>query len=813
MENKKIRASGHTKWLGGAGLTAVLPRAAELFGNPTFTLVVTLILQFSAALLLAQGKFLGRFAPFGAAFVAAAAAYPYAGRPLRRWMPCAALAGAVAGYLLAGGAIDGMKYCAASILCCAAGLIFRGTAFPGQLWFTPAVAGGSLVLTNLVYLLAASPGPGELLLFGCEAAMTACAAFFYIPVLDALHGPREEKREKPPNRSGSVLRPAVSRRAAVLVSGVSLVLVLADFTPFFGMSAGRMAALFLTLSLAAAAGPLYGCAAGLISGLAIDLTVSGAPSVALVYAAAGLFAGAFRYRGAFWTVFCFTAAHAALMPWAWADAPLAVLYECFAMGVVWFLSSRSVTACAGRLLALPAAQSRVQAPVRPVFAGAEQAALAKLRALTAAFETVGSAVRPREMPPQEDVPISSYDIAVERVCRNCRINNLCWNRDYQSTRNALNEAAEKIRSRGRANTQDFPPFFTARCENLGEFVANINENIALRESRSRYRRRAADDARLLGAQYDAMTQALAEISEELSADTGIAEQETRELRRALAAQGIAINADLVRTNGGYKCRLYTTAGIPRAMMESIEDTVSSVTGRNMRASGEEGETVVLREAEILRAVVGVGLKQRRGEDESGDSAAYFRTDDGKLYLILADGMGSGPDAARESAAFVRMMEGFLRAGVTVRTALGLLNPAFAVKCGGDAFTTCDILCVDLHTGEGECYKCGAAPTYVCSTAGKGVRRICSGSMPVGLPNEAPDADYSRLMLELGDIVVMVSDGLTENDSDAWLTTLLSDHRFTSAANLASAILDAGAERTGGRDDMTVLVLKLSAMRA
>lgn len=812
MEHKRMRASGHTKWTGGAGITATLPRAAEFFGNPTVTLVVTLILQFSAAILLAQGKFLGRFAPFGAAFVTAAACYPFYSKQLRRLMPAAALAGAVVGYLIAGGAVDGMKYCAASILCYAAGLIFRGTVFPKRLWFAPAVAGGSLVLTNLVYLLAASPKLGDLLLFGCEALITACAAFFYIPMIDALHGPREEKREKPPNKAGLRMRTAASRRTAVIASGVSLVLVLADFTPFFGMSFGRMAGLFLTLATAAAAGPLYGCATGLVSGLAIDLAMSGTPSVALVYAASGLFAGAFRRYGAFWTTFCFTAAHAALMPWAWADAPLAVLYECFAMGVVWFLASRSTTARAQRLISVPAA---VIAPesTAPSPGGGEAAALTKLQALTSAFETVGDSVKVKEQSAPDDIPVSSYDIAVERVCRNCRINNLCWNREYQSTRNALNEAADKIRSRGRAHAQDFPPFFTARCENLGEFVASINENIALRESRSRYRRRAADDARLLGAQYDAMTQVLAEISEELAAGSGVAEQETRELRRALAAQGIAINADIVRSGGDFLCRLYTTAEMPRAMLEDIEDIVSSVTGRNMRASGGEGEAIVLREAETLRAVVGVGLKQRRGEDESGDSAAYFRTDDGKLYMVLADGMGSGPDAARESAAFVRMMEGFLRAGVTVRTALGLLNPAFAVKCGGDTFTTCDILCVDLHTGEGECFKCGAAPTYVCSTSGKGVRRICSGSMPVGLPSEAPDADYSKLMLEVGDLVVMVSDGLTENDSDAWLTSLLSDHRFTSAANLASAILDAGAERTGGRDDMTVLVLKLSAMRA
>ena len=130
MEHKRMRASGHTKWGGGAGLTSALPRAAELFGNPTITLVVTLILQFSVALLLAQGKFLGRFAPFGVAFVTAAACYPFYGKHLRRLMPGAALAGAVVGYLIAGGAIDGMKYCAASILCYAAGLIFRGTVFP-----------------------------------------------------------------------------------------------------------------------------------------------------------------------------------------------------------------------------------------------------------------------------------------------------------------------------------------------------------------------------------------------------------------------------------------------------------------------------------------------------------------------------------------------------------------------------------------------------------------------------------------------------------------------------------------------------------
>ncbi|MBE6936044.1 MAG: hypothetical protein E7458_06015, partial [Ruminococcaceae bacterium] len=435
-----------------------------------------------------------------------------------------------------------------------------------------------------------------------------------------------------------------------------------------------------------------------------------------------------------------------------------------------------------------------------------------LHALTEAFGTVRDAVRIRDAPVQ-DLPLSAYDIAVERVCRNCRVNEQCWNREYEKTRTALNAASGEIRRRGRAHAEDFPPHFAARCENLAEFVANVNENLALRESRSRYRRRAADDTRLLRAQYDAMAQVLEEVSAAICAGAEPMEEETAALRRALSARGIALQAAFYRTRRGLECRIHAAAGMPRMLLQELEELAGEVCGRPLRFCNDGGETLVLREQETLRAVVGVGLRQRRGEEESGDSAAYFRTEEGKLYLILADGMGTGGHAARESAAFVRMLEGFLRAGVSVHGALRLLSPAFAVKNGGDSFTTCDILEVDLHTGESACYKCGAAPTYLCARDERGVRRISSGSMPVGLPEEMPETDRTRLQLEVGDLLVMVSDGLSEPEGDQWLTEYLSAHRFTSATSLAAEILEAGEARGCDRDDMTVLVLKLSAMRS
>ena len=805
MEHKNLRTAGRMRPGFAAGLMTALPRAAALFGHPAVTLAATLVLQFAAALLLAQGRLLGRFAPLGAAFTAAAVCFPFSGRSGGRLLPGAALLGAVTGSLLAGGAADGARYAAAAILCFAAGLILRGAVWPGRHWLPSLAAGGALLLTDAVYLAAAPRGTGELLLLGCEAVLAAGAARCYLPVLSWLYGAREDKREKPPNSAAREPLSGTRRQLAAAAAGLSLVLALADAAPFFGMSLGRLTALFLTLSAAGAAGPLSGCAAGLLSGLAADLALSGMPSLAAVYAAAGLTAGAVRRRGTLWTALGFTLGHGAMLPWVWPAAPAAVLWECFAAGVIWYLSGRRVTAALQRCFA-DTACAAAGGPADM------ESARSKLRALTAAFETVGEAVRVPPQPPAEPVAASAFDLAVERVCRNCDRRETCWRTEYQSTRTALNEAAEKIRSRGRAHGEDFPPWFAARCEHLGDFSACVNETLALRESRSRYRRRAADDTRLLGAQVEATTRVLTEICEAVGADGQTAEEETRELRRALNARGLALQPEVLKTGGRYSCRVRTAAGLSRNLEEALEDLCGTVTGRRMRVSGREGDCLLLREAELYHAAVGVSLRQRRGEAESGDSTACFRTEDGRLCLVLADGMGSGRDAARESAAFVRMLEGFLKAGVTVRTALELLAPVFAVKCGGDTFTTCDVFSVDLRSGEGACYKCGAAPTYICSASGRGVRRISSGSMPVGIPSEAPAADYIGLRLEIGDIVVMASDGLTENGDDAWLTALLADSRFTTAPALAAAILDAGAARNGGRDDVSVLVLKLSAAR-
>ena len=56
------------------------------------------------------------------------------------------------------------------------------------------------------------------------------------------------------------------------------------------------------------------------------------------------------------------------------------------------------------------------------------------------------------------------------------------------------------------------------------------------------------------------------------------------------------------------------------------------------------------------ALAGVAARRKSGETVSGDAGTYFKRPDGKLYLLLCDGMGSGPDANRESTLAIRLLE-------------------------------------------------------------------------------------------------------------------------------------------------------------
>ena len=225
------------------------------------------------------------------------------------------------------------------------------------------------------------------------------------------------------------------------------------------------------------------------------------------------------------------------------------------------------------------------------------------------------------------------------------------------------------------------------------------------------------------------------------------------------------------------------------------------------AVGEDCSRLCLLEAEPLAVSVGIAAMKKKGEKVSGDKGTYFKTDAGVLCVILADGMGCGDEAAKDSAQVVAILEKFLRSGVDPAVAMKILNSVLLLR-GGDSwgFATVDLVCVDLFTGETCFYKYGAAPSYV--RTGKSIRRIKCETLAAGL--SAADGiapDIVRMRLRPGSTAVIATDGVIVDADDGWIKKLMTKG-FDDMKALARATLKEAESLYGANDDMTVVTIRV-----
>lgn len=431
----------------------------------------------------------------------------------------------------------------------------------------------------------------------------------------------------------------------------------------------------------------------------------------------------------------------------------------------------------------------------------------KLERTAQAFRTLCDSLRSAFRAPDNDNDVATvFDRAAGRQCRACTLRDRCWKTDYNTTFNAMNDATPAMVERGKAEKGDFPRHFADRCIHFPEFVAAVNEELTALFYRRQYNARIRESRAAVCRQYaqlsDLLGEAAAELSRELTPDV-IGD---RRLRQRLAELKLDVRAAVYRDGRGL---LRVEAEGPQCAAltrPSRINDLSAVLGVPLRVELEGENAVSLIQQEPLMAVAGVAARKKTGETVSGDAGTYFKRHDGKLYLLLCDGMGSGPDANRESTLAVRLLEQLLQAGVAAPRALTTLSSALALRgeeTGG--FTTVDLLQLDLFTGEGELFKLGAAPTYI--KKGGEVQRLTGKSLPAGLAEgESAALDRFSLRLAPGDCVLMISDGVCPGPEDAWLRGRLAQFDGTSPKDLARELVT--QDRKDATDDRTALVIRV-----
>ena len=757
--------------------------AAALNRGWQTTLLARWGVYFLLGFTMACARVLGSGAPFGMALVAAAGA---------GGTGVSALAGAALGYLVNGGLDWSLRYIAASVLVFTVGyLVQELPAFRLSL-FMPATAGIVMGMTGFLGSFAYGPALrplwAELLL---ESSLAFGGAYFFRDALSREHRSTETEE----------LRHGVS----LMVLAACLLTALVRLTLFQSISVGRLLGLLLVMAAAMKGGLFAGAAVGTVLGLAVDVAHTGAPFYTMAYAFAGLLSGVFGRHGRLFFVLSFLLADALAVVCVWStEIYTGALIECFVAAVLFMLLPQSLLSQVG-LLIQGTERGSGESGLRRFVAG-------RVRRLGEAYGELYRAVREGLTEPYSEENVARvFDRAADAVCVSCRFKNRCWNGEYMDTLAALNDGSQAMKAKGRLEREDLPEHFRERCPNLDAFATAVNGELRSLNYRRELRAKLEENRSVAWGQYTDMSQLLGKLAAELGSLNGADPLAERRLLRYLHSLDLDAEVAVYRDGRG-RLRVVIESGrlTPLTRQPDYLEKLSRVVGLRLCRPEEEREAssrLTLLEAEPLAVSVGIAALKKNGERVSGDRGSYFKTDAGILCVILADGMGTGDEAARDSARVVQILEKFLRAGADPAVAMKVLNSVLLLR-GGDnwGFTTVDLMCVDLFTGETCFYKYGAAPSYVKN--GRQIRPVKGESLAAGLARgEGAAPDLVRMRLRPGSTALIASDGVLAEAEDGWIREILSGDQ-EDMRGLARTVLRRAEERYGAGDDMTVLALRV-----
>ncbi len=371
------------------------------------------------------------------------------------------LAGAILGALVFFDFQPGLRLAASAVLICCGGMAFGDTKLGAKRGFAPLLAGAALLAVQAMYLAGRCAAQWAL---GVTAAAIAAAAACGL----SENAPERSRRQL------VIMTAAVAALSAVQAEGYSL---------------GGVAAAGLSL-LWSGVPPVYAAAIGGAMGACVDLTAKTPAALWGVVCAVGALCASLVKR---WPrllrgmAFCLCAA---AIPLALdADRPWAVLYQAAVAALAYaVLPSRWLAG-----VAVPEEERPQAVPAMAARNGAKERAAAFQDLYNMMFRT-----RPEE---RGENPAVIFDHAADQTCRDCVLVKRCWQTEYSSTYNAFNDACGPMLKRGRAETEDFPLFFTSRCIRFPELLSAVNTELYAFRLRRQYRVRLEDTRQLAEEQY------------------------------------------------------------------------------------------------------------------------------------------------------------------------------------------------------------------------------------------------------------------------------------------------------------------------
>lgn len=412
---------------------------------------------------------------------------------------------------------------------------------------------------------------------------------------------------------------------------------------------------------------------------------------------------------------------------------------------------------------------------------------------------------------QGNVEVSSdaiaYDVA-SNFCGRCENASNCFRSLGGDTSVVLNDVVEKSAKKGKATIIDMPPFITSRCRKINGLIGAVNDRLIKVECAKNEANETDKSRALLASEMGGVAEVLDNLGDEFKRPLSFDGRRERRISDELIRRGIDCKEVLVC---GEQADVDVTLVLKKddADKKAVVEEVSKVMKVRLQKTSEADATdgyvgVVLSPCPRYDFVYGDARKNRADNEVSGDTILVRRMSKNRVLFAVCDGMGSGENANDLSERAVKTIENFFEAGFSEDVVIAVANKILTRHASGDGFSALDITVLDLNTGAANFIKLGAAYSVIRRADSPEI--IEGNALPMGVVENVKPF-VSRRVFSENDVVVMMSDGVTDVVSGAEIAAMLDEERRINPEVLSAKILDS-AVKNGATDDATVLCVKI-----
>lgn len=396
-----------------------------------------------------------------------------------------------------------------------------------------------------------------------------------------------------------------------------------------------------------------------------------------------------------------------------------------------------------------------------------------------------------------------------KVCHNCNNSEKCWQESFQYTLKGFDELAKNYHSGKSPAVTDFAKQFLKNCPHNKELVSSMVQGFRKHEESLREEIALDEKRQLISDQMQCMSDVLVDFSENFSRCNLVDNELSRKVKEIFNSFSIRCTKAvcIIDTDSNMTIKAYCKKIESTIDRKKLKEAIEQASFRKFNNADidftENGTVVIFKQKPWMKMKVG---KIQISSEESpicGDCLKETNDEYGNRTIILSDGMGTGGRAAVDAAITAEYFSELLEGNISPDNALKIINSVLSVKSSTESLSTIDLAKINLFSGKAEFYKAGAAASFVRKN---GKCRVIEGaSLPAGILHDVSFAK-ENVTLSKGDIVVMVSDGVT-NGSQQWLIDEIEKFNLSNPELLAQKIAGNVCEKSKGerRDDITVFV--------